>query len=293
MNLKSPNSGKEYEVSGPVYENEVSGIWCGTAVDETYGQVFVKIQNYRFFADEKVLQSVQKAAVEEAKSLKLANTCTRGVPKLYDSWNDRQTFRHVLIMQSAPGESLRSWMNRNKKDKLESKDLYVRTQIIVSICEVMRDIAGRYPVLVHRDLKPENIFIRFDRKHKRWKSCIIDFGCANVNYIRNVGTPAYQAPEQMGLRSTTVGITSKTDVFAIGQIFYELLLGEPQLIGNSYTFRSGKGIWMKRPELTSDILKLKGGTELNEILKKMTEFKPSDRIIYDKLITDLIRIQFR
>ena len=175
---------------------------------------------------------------------------------------------------------------------MESKDLFVRTQVIIAICEIMRDISRKYPVLVHRDLKPENIFVRFDRKHKKWRPCIIDFGCANVNYIRNVGTPAYQAPEQQGIRSTSVGITSKTDVFALGQIFYEMLIGEPPLIGTAYTFRTG-GPWIKRPELSPDILELKGGLQLNEILKRMTEFKPADRIIYDKLITELKRIQFR
>ena len=107
-----------------------------------------------------------------------------------------------------------------------------------------------------------------------------------------MGTPAYQAPEQQGIRSTSVGITSKTDVFAIGQIFYEMLIGEPPLIGTAYTFRTG-GPWIKRPELSPDILELKGGLQLNEILKRMTEFKPADRIIYDKLITELKRIQFR
>ena len=164
--MRSPDSGKEYEVSGPVYENEVSGIWCGTATDETAGNLFVKIQNYKCFSDRKVQQSVMETAVEEAKSLKLANKCTKGVPKLYESWIDKQNYRHVLIMQKAAGESLRSWIDRNKKDVPESKDLFVRAQIMISICEVMRDIARKYPALVHRDLKPDNIFIRFDRKQK-------------------------------------------------------------------------------------------------------------------------------
>ena len=63
---------------------------------------------------------------------------------------------------------------------------------------------------------------------------------------------------------------------------------------NSYTFRSGKGIWMKRPELTSDILKLKGGTELNEILKKIDKSiddckkKGNNKIDINLLITYVI-----
>ena len=114
-----------------------------------------------------------------------------------------------------------------------------------------------------------------------------------MNYIRNVGTPVYQAPEQQGKKNTSVGITTKTDIFSIGQIFYELLLGEPQLIDTSYTFRAGGKTWTRRPELTPQLLELKGGKELNDILKRMTEYKPSDRIIYDELITELKRIRFR
>ena len=34
MKLQNPKSERIYEVKGPVYTNDVSGVWCGTVKDE-------------------------------------------------------------------------------------------------------------------------------------------------------------------------------------------------------------------------------------------------------------------
>ena len=44
MKLQNPKSERIYEVKGPVYTNDVSGVWCGTVKDEALGSLFVKIQ---------------------------------------------------------------------------------------------------------------------------------------------------------------------------------------------------------------------------------------------------------
>lgn len=77
----------------------------------------------------------------------------------------------------------------------------------------------------HRDLKPENIIIGPDGKIH-----ILDFGSALLEGSRRVtwrwasntfGTPDYMAPEQIqGKRGD-----SRTDVYALGMIIYELLTG--------------------------------------------------------------------
>jgi predicted Ser/Thr protein kinase len=76
--------------------------------------------------------------------------------------------------------------------------------------------------VIHRDLKPQNIMI-----NKRGEVVIMDFGLAAITdqltgaEARN-GTPAYMSPEQ--LRGT--GVTSRSDIYALGLVLYELFTGK-------------------------------------------------------------------
>jgi eukaryotic-like serine/threonine-protein kinase len=77
--------------------------------------------------------------------------------------------------------------------------------------------------IVHRDLKPENILVQAPGR-----VYVADFGLAHVsessltNTGQFLGTPAYMAPEQVLGQETSAA----TDVWALGQIFYEVLYQE-------------------------------------------------------------------
>lgn len=84
--------------------------------------------------------------------------------------------------------------------------------------------------IVHRDLKPDNLFITVrDDGTPRLK--ILDFGIAKVvsrdavaaKATLAVGTPIYMSPEHI---RGDPAIGPATDVYALGQIAYELLVGE-------------------------------------------------------------------
>jgi serine/threonine-protein kinase len=84
--------------------------------------------------------------------------------------------------------------------------------------------------IVHRDLKPDNLFITTrDDGTPRLK--ILDFGIAKVvsrdavaaKATLAVGTPIYMSPEHI---RGDPGIGPATDIYALGQIAYELLVGE-------------------------------------------------------------------
>jgi serine/threonine protein kinase len=84
--------------------------------------------------------------------------------------------------------------------------------------------------VVHRDLKPSNLMINADGQLK-----LTDFGIAKdldatalTGTGRTLGTATYMAPEQI---RGTPDISHKTDLYALGAVFYQMLTGEPPFSG--------------------------------------------------------------
>lgn len=92
--------------------------------------------------------------------------------------------------------------------------------------------------VVHRDLKPSNLYVTRDRKQRPVLK-VLDFGIAKLlegaGTATELGTPAYAAPEQLGplfrrmaLKSgieIADHVTPQTDLWAMGLITYEMLVG--------------------------------------------------------------------
>jgi serine/threonine protein kinase/tetratricopeptide (TPR) repeat protein len=106
-----------------------------------------------------------------------------------------------------------------------------RLELFVQVCDGVQH--AHQKGVIHRDLKPSNILVEVH--HDKTVPKIIDFGVAKATEHRltehtvftrigvMIGTPEYMSPEQADL--TEQDIDTRTDVYSLGVLLYELLVG--------------------------------------------------------------------
>jgi eukaryotic-like serine/threonine-protein kinase len=124
--------------------------------------------------------------------------------------------RLYMVMELLRGQDLKEMIAHHQALGLARK-----LSIMLQVGAGMAYVHGRN--IVHRDLKPANIHVQPDGQAK-----IMDFGLVRVgdsNMTRTgsvMGSPAYMSPEQLiGNRAD-----ARSDVFALGTVYYELLSGQ-------------------------------------------------------------------
>ncbi len=131
------------------------------------------------------------------------------------------------VMPYVEGESLRDRLEREKQLPIEDA---------LQVAGEVADALGYAHSLgiVHRDIKPENIL--FQGGH----ALVADFGIARAVAAAGgekltetgmaVGTPAYMSPEQASGETESDG---RTDVYSLGCVLYEMLVGDPPFSGST------------------------------------------------------------
>ncbi len=92
--------------------------------------------------------------------------------------------------------------------------------------------------LVHRDIKPSNLWIQEEGETEGTRVKVLDFGLVTGGALEDrvtgsgeaVGTPAYMSPEQIEGR---LDVTAAADVYALGALLFELVVGELPYKGES------------------------------------------------------------
>jgi serine/threonine-protein kinase len=131
------------------------------------------------------------------------------------------------VMPYAEGESLRRRLDRERQLPVDEA-----VRIAVEVADGL-DYAHRHGI-VHRDIKPGNILL------SEYHALIADFGIARAIEAAGekritstglgVGTPLYASPEQATGEET---LDRRTDLYSLACVLYEMLAGEPPLMGTT------------------------------------------------------------
>ncbi|MEO8030495.1 MAG: protein kinase [Gemmatimonadota bacterium] len=173
------------------------------------------------------------------------------------------------VMPFVDGESLRGRLTRETQLPV-AEAIRIATEIAGAL-----DYAHRHGV-IHRDIKPENILLHDG------SVLVADFGIAlssspdhgprMTETGMSLGTPQYMSPEQaMGERS----VDARSDIFALGCVLYEMLLGEPPFTGVTAQAIIARVMTTDAPSLTAQRRTIPPAVD--QAVHKALERLPADR----------------
>lgn len=196
-----------------------------------------------------------------------------------------------IVMQYVEGETLAS--------KIQDQTLELSESI-----ELMRQVADALAAahshgIIHRDIKPQNIMIT-----QRGQAKVLDFGLAKMVGLADVaaseaepqslfsapgviaGTAPYMSPEQ----ATGAPVDTRSDLFSLGVVLYECLVGSRPFTGDSPLDICEKVAHVDPP--APSLVNPKIPREIDEIVLKALAKDPTLRYqSAGDLVEDLSRVQ--
>ena len=194
----------------------------------------------------------------EAERQALALMDHPNIAKVLDA-GATDTGRPYFVMELVRGVKITDYCDQNNLSTEERLDLFVQ------ICHAIQH--AHQKGIIHRDIKPSNILVTVHDGKPLPK--IIDFGIAKATsgqvltdktmftaFEQFIGTPAYMSPEQAEM--STLDIDTRSDIYALGVLLYELLTG--------------------RTPLDQEELLAVGLSEMRRIIREKEPLRPSTRI---------------
>jgi hypothetical protein len=186
------------------------------------------------------------------------------------------------VMPYVEGESLREKLDRERQLPVEEA-----VEIARNVAQAL-DYAHRHGV-IHRDIKPANILLQDGNP------VVSDFGIALAVTASgagrltetglSLGTPYYMSPEQA---TGDVGVGAATDIYALGCVLYEMLVGDPPYVGSTAQAVLGKII--QADPVSATRTRRTVPANVDAAIRKALEKVPADRFSraadFSKALTD-------
>ncbi|NOZ54916.1 MAG: protein kinase [Gammaproteobacteria bacterium] len=223
-------------------------------------EFILKFLNPHFAADEIM---IKRFTQELRYSRKVTH---ENIIRIYDLINYENTY--AISMEYFPSYSLAKELKTSPVTPIPRA-----LKLLDALCNGL--IAAEQVNVVHRDLKPSNILIGENDMLK-----IVDFGlaaaasCIDSRLTKTgilVGTPTYMAPEQVKGKT----IDSKTDIYSLGIIMYEIFTGTAPYKGEGalgVMYQHVEGNAIKPRELNDNIPEV-----LEKIVMKAIQVDPKER----------------
>ena len=215
MIVKGQKINDRYEIIRNIGEGGMANVYLAldTILDR---KVAVKILRGDLATDEKFVRKFQREA-SAASILDHPN-----IVGIYDVGEDNGNY--YIVMEYIEGQTLKSLIKRRHSLTIP--------EVIDIMTQLTSGIAHAHEKgIIHRDIKPQNILILDDGLVK-----IADFGIAqalNSNELTEtnsvMGSVHYLPPEQ----ANGVGSTFKSDIYSLGILMFELLIGKVPFKGEN------------------------------------------------------------
>ncbi|HTA18726.1 MAG TPA: protein kinase, partial [Polyangia bacterium] len=241
-------------------------------------RVAVKVLHKQFSGDEQLLGRLLNEA-RAANAIRHPN-----IIEILDS-GMREDGVPYLVMELLEGESLGQRIRR--AGPLPMADALA---FVLQTASALG--AAHKKGIVHRDLKPDNLFIvpisgdessRVDADGPTERMKVLDFGIAKLQMPQPgdsvktrtgtlMGTPVYMSPEQC--RGTKT-VDHRSDVYSLGIIFYEMLVGQPPFVSDG--FGELVNMHLNVPPPSARVARPEVSEQLDGIILKMLAKNPEDR----------------